>query len=119
VGAVLGGLIFTVLSMVRGEENAMNGASAGRSDTAKTLGKVVLILVGSSLLSVIVTILLSRVEQTQFFIKVSVSDFWGAIAVGFLANYGGWAILDKMVPGAGKGQPQKQTQTTANPVVQP
>jgi hypothetical protein len=46
------------------------------------------------------TVVLSRIAETQFFIKVSVSDFWGAIAVGFLANYGGWALLDKMVPGA-------------------
>ena len=74
-----------------------------------------MILVGSILLSVIITILLSRIAETQFFIKVSVSDFWGAIAVGFLANYGGWAMLDKMVPGGGKGgEAKKHLETKAD-----
>ena len=119
VGAILGGLIFTGLSMVRSEQSALSGVSVGALNAAVTYGKIAATLIGSVLLSVIITILLSRIEQTQFFVKVSVSDFWGAIAVGFLANYGGWALLDKMVPGAGKGQPQKQTQTTTNPMVQP
>ena len=110
LGAVLGGLIFTILSMVRAEQSTVNDASAGRLSAAKTLGKIVLTLVGSILLSVIITILLSRIAETQFFIKVSVSDFWGAIALGFLANYGGWALLDKMIPGGSKGGEAKKIQ---------
>jgi hypothetical protein len=39
---------------------------------------------------------------------VSVSDFWGAIATGFLANYGGWALLDKMIPVKNKGGEEKK-----------
>jgi hypothetical protein len=101
LGAALGGLIFAVLSMVRSEQSSVNGAAAGRLDVVKALTKTIVTLFGSILLSVIITILLSRIAETEFFIKVSVSDFWGAIAVGFLANYGGWALLDKMVPGGG------------------
>jgi hypothetical protein len=115
LGAALGGLIFAVLGMVRAEQNAVNGAQAARFDFAKAFGKTVAVLVGSILLSVIITILLSRIAETQFLIRVSVSDFWGAIAVGFLANYLGWALLDKMVPGGGKGdEAKKRTQMKAD-----
>ncbi len=55
---------------------------------------------GSALLSVIVTIVLSRVSETQFLISVTVSDFWGAIVTGFVANYLGYKVLEKIVPGA-------------------
>jgi hypothetical protein len=106
VGAVLGGFIFTFLSIVRAEQNAMSGAPAGWLNIDK--GKKLLTFVGSALLSAIITILLSRIGETQFFIKVSVSDFWGAIATGFLANYGGWALLDKMIPVKNKGGEEKK-----------
>lgn len=115
VGAILGGIIFTFISLVRAEQRALDGSLTGRPNMARTFGKIenLLALGGSVLLSVIITILLSRVEQAQSFIRVNVSDFWGAIAVGFLANYGGWALLDKMVGGAGKDKSKKQTQITS------
>jgi hypothetical protein len=59
-------------------------------------------------MSVIITILLSRIEQTAFFIKVTVSDLWGAIAIGFFGNYGGMALIDKMV------RPQGSTNSGAS-----
>ena len=111
LGAILGGLIFTVLSMVRAEQNTTSGTATGKLDKAKGLGKLALVLVGSVLLSVIMTILLSRIGETQFFVKVTVSDFWGAIAIGFLANYGGWKLLDKIIPSQAKtdtGKPPDQ-----------
>ncbi len=49
------------------------------------------------LLSTIVTILLSRISETQFFIRVTVSDLWGAITIGFVANYAGSTILSKIL----------------------
>lgn len=117
LGAVLGGLIFWVLATVREEQNTANGAPPGRLNTAKASGKKIAAMVGSILMSVIITILLSRISETQFFIKVTVSDLWGAIAVGFLANYGGWALLDKMVPRGGKrGDAKNQTQTKPDSV---
>jgi hypothetical protein len=94
VGAALGGFIFALISLVRSEQSSVHGRLA----KAKAGTKIIGTFVGSIFLSVIVTILFSRIAETQFVIKVTVSDFWGAIAVGFLANYGGWALLDKMVP---------------------
>jgi len=51
---------------------------------------------GAILLSVIVTILLSRIAETQFIISVTVNDIWGAIVIGFFAQYGGTQLLDKL-----------------------
>lgn len=56
------------------------------------------------LLSVIVTILLSRIADTQFFIKVSVNDIWGAIAIGFLGCASGTNMIKKALPGAGSSK---------------
>lgn len=49
------------------------------------------------LLITIVTILLSRISETQFVIRVTVSDLWGAITIGFVANYAGSTILSKIL----------------------
>jgi hypothetical protein len=119
IGAMLGGLIFATIAFVRSEETVVNGGQGGRWSIAKKLGNIGLRIAGSILLSVIVTVLLSRIAETQFFIKVSVSDLWGAIAVGFLANYGGWALLDKMIPQDGKSADakKKEIQTASGPVV--
>ena len=49
----------------------------------------------SALLSVMIAILLSRMSDSPFLIKVSVQDFWGAIAIGFIAGTSGTAVLQK------------------------
>lgn len=53
-------------------------------------------LVTSMLLSVVIAILLSRLSETQFLIKVNVNDFWGAIAIGFIAAASGTKALQKL-----------------------
>jgi hypothetical protein len=53
-------------------------------------------LLSSMLLSVMVTILLARLSETQFLVKVSINDFWGAITVGFVVGASGLRILKKM-----------------------
>ena len=60
--------------------------------------KGVMGIIGSTLLSVIVTIFLSRVSENQFMISVTVNDFWGAIVTGFVSNYAGYSILEKLLP---------------------
>lgn len=66
-------------------------------------------LLTAALLSVIATILLSRISDTQFFVKITVKDFWGAIAVGFISVASGSSLLEKYVsswgtpPAAGGG----------------
>jgi hypothetical protein len=52
-------------------------------------------LLSAVLLSMIVTILLARLAQSQFIISVTVNDFWGAVAVGFVVAASGPTILQK------------------------
>jgi fluoride ion exporter CrcB/FEX len=55
-------------------------------------------VLGAILLSIIVTILLTRLSESQFIIKINIVDFWGSLVVGFAANYGGAKVLDKIFP---------------------
>jgi hypothetical protein len=60
-------------------------------------GMVVLRNVASSaLLGAAITIVVSRLSDTQFPIKVSVNDIWGAITVGFVSYFAGNKIIDKL-----------------------
>ena len=52
-------------------------------------------LAASSLLSIIVTILLSRVSESQFLVRVSIQDFWGAVAIGFIVGASGTSVLQR------------------------
>lgn len=62
-------------------------------------------MLSAALLSVVVTILLSRLADTQFAIKVSVSDFWGAITVGFLSYFVGSKLIDQILQTANSRAP--------------
>jgi len=102
VGAALGGLIaYFILPQAR--LRLIKVAKRGPTRTEKFLGfsewffKELAGIFGAALLSAMVTILLSRISETQFLIRVTVNDFWGAIAVGFLANFGGASLLEKML----------------------
>ena len=57
-------------------------------------------LAAAALLSTIVTILVSRISEAQFPVKISVNDFWGAITMGFIAGASGTAILKKYTGGS-------------------
>lgn len=50
-------------------------------------------VLGAMLLSVVVTILVSRISETQFLVRVTVDDFWGAVAVGTIANIAGRRVI--------------------------
>jgi hypothetical protein len=80
-GAMIGGILGYVISRIY-------------SRTALTVSG----LIGAPLLSAIITILLARIGETQFLVRVSVSDFWGAIAIGFIASFTGVRILNSFVP---------------------
>jgi hypothetical protein len=50
----------------------------------------------AAFLSAAVTIVASRLSDTQFPIKVSVNDFWGALTVGFVSYFVGGKFIDKL-----------------------
>jgi len=60
---------------------------------------------GTALLSVIVTILLSRISGTEFFLQVTVNDVWGAVAVGFFSPLAAGGLI-RRITGA---QPDENT----------
>ena len=98
VGSILGGLIAYFL---------LPGARL-RSQKIDLLG-----IGTAALLSLIVTVLIARVSDTQFLVRISINDFWGAIAIGFIANASGMAVLrrylgrssDSQGGADGKGMP--------------
>jgi hypothetical protein len=51
---------------------------------------------GTALLSLIVTILLSRISSTEFFFQVTVNDLWGAVAVGFFAPLAASGLIGRI-----------------------
>lgn len=84
-GAAIGGIIaFLLLTKVQ------PSAPSGWARVRLVPG-----LLSAVLLSMIVTILLARLSQSQFIISVTVNDFWGAVAVGFVIAASGPAILQK------------------------
>jgi hypothetical protein len=91
-GAALGGLItfFLLPSLwlpITGEWRALN-----------RWHKLFIVIRGlsvSALLGLMIAILLSRMSDSPFLIKVSVQDFWGAITIGFIAGTSGTAVLQR------------------------
>jgi hypothetical protein len=55
-------------------------------------------LLGAIALSIIVTILLSRMSESQSLIRITATDLWGAIAIGFISNYAGISLLRSILP---------------------
>ena len=70
-------------------------------------------VVGAMLLACMVTILLSRMAETEFPIRVSVSDVWGAMAVGFLGAYSGGSVLGRLLGQSPSSNPSSRATEAA------
>lgn len=82
--------------------------------------------VSAMVLSILVTILLARLSDTQFVIRVTVNDFWGAMAVGFVGAAAGPSVLKKFTDylekganGAGGTKKTQAEELTAKPQLTP
>ena len=99
LGAAVGGLLGYIISLLffSKKQDAVTPSTQlwgeGFGSITVNVFKFLAGAVGSIVLSAIVTILLSRLSETQFLIRVSINDFWGAIAVGFVANLTGIKIV--------------------------
>jgi hypothetical protein len=99
LGAMLGGLVSVFLfPQSRPKSITVAYRSGGFGEAAGTALSGVYSVAGACLLSAIVTILLARLSESQFLVKINVNDFWGAVVVGFIAQYAGVSILDKLIP---------------------
>lgn len=96
LGAVIGGFISWILFPQAKEKKV---AFTGVRSTLSQGIWIAYSVTGACLFSAIATILIARLSESQFLIKINVADFWGAIAVGFIAQYVGKAALDKLIPG--------------------
>lgn len=92
-GAGIGG-VFAFLLVWRFNKSLYSGW--GRGNVVGMLSAISL--------SIIVTILIARLSDSQFIIRVTVNDLWGAMAVGFIGAASGPAILQKFVS-AMRGEP--------------
>jgi hypothetical protein len=116
-GAALGGLLaYFILPQARARlvkvsVSTDRGSAIGRI-TSRLLKELAGVL-GAVLLSTMITILLSRISETQFLIKVTITDLWGAIAIGFIANYAGAKALDKILGGTRTSKSQKAVRKSA------
>jgi hypothetical protein len=87
-GAALGGLLaYFILTP------APRAQSKAGERTLRVLGAL-----GAMSWSVLVTILISRLAETQFVISVTINDLWGAVAIGFVGNYAGGRLLERIRP---------------------
>lgn len=116
VGAMLGGLICAFL-VTKGRPRSVASAFAesGWRGALGSVGSWLWSLGGACLLSAIVTILLARLSDSQFLVKINVNDFWGAVVVGFIAQYAGVPILDKLIKLVPAGGPPAARQGSGHP----
>jgi hypothetical protein len=115
LAAALGGILGYIVVALREGGDFSKYTFLGRprpgidGDTASAFGNLkAWLIVGrnmfsAALISAVVTILLSRISDTQFPIKVSVADFWGALTVGFVAYFVGNKLIDRIVGLTAKG----------------
>jgi hypothetical protein len=107
LAAMLGGVIGYIVVALRdgGDFSKYTFASGTYLEIVKSYLIVLRNMFSAALVSAVVTILLSRISDTQFPIKVSVADFWGALTVGFVAYFVGNKLIDRIVGLAFKGKP--------------
>jgi hypothetical protein len=108
--AIVGGLLAYLVVTVRSDDGPINQffalvtSEAGLSGISKAFTreglflvfKITRDLIGTAILSASFTIVSSRLSDTQFPIKISVLDVWGAITIGFLSYFAGNKFIDTL-----------------------
>jgi hypothetical protein len=105
-GASIGGILaYLVLPQARGKlikESEKEQMLPLKSRWLKRIFREASGLFAAMLLSTVVTILLSRISDSQFLIRVTITDIWGAIVIGFVANYLGANFINKILEKSSK-----------------
>lgn len=120
--AFLGALLaYVVVSLQPGRDFDAWKPNLPGGHKAKLLLVILRNAFGAGLMGAAVTIVASRLSETQFPIKVSVNDFWGALTIGFFAFFLGarfiLAITDKLPPPKKSG-PEPEVPKTPQPTSQ-
>lgn len=101
-GGGIGGLLgffLLILSHYTSSEGPQSLALSvsGRFRAVKLLGFFGAHAMLAVLLGVIVTILVSRLGDTKFFVTVTINDIWGSITMGLIAELTGVRVLEKLL----------------------
>lgn len=95
--AALAGAWLAYFVALFSEKGVLRTKWASDQRVTRTEGVVeVLKFLTAPLLGVAVTIVASRLADTQFPIKVSVNDVWGAMTIGFIAYFIGNKFIEKL-----------------------
>lgn len=104
LGAAIGGLVaYFLVPSRRPQEVVVERRPGERMSFRHDLivwRKHIPLALGAMLWSAIVTVLLARLGETQFLVRVTVADFWGAVAIGVVAHYAGSRWLERLIPPA-------------------
>ncbi len=96
-GAMVGGVLCFILKLLYLLSGNGAGVGLGLSTVAEFASSLVLCSVA--------TVLLSRLATTDFLLVVKIKDFWGAIATGFVVQWFGIPMLEKMMTAISTGGP--------------
>jgi hypothetical protein len=123
LASAFGGLIgYFVMALRGGEKGEFAKLRKEEEEKKRTrltrLGVILRSMLSAALVSAVVTVLLSRVSDTQFPVKVSVADFWGALTIGFVAFFTGNKVIDGIVGFATKKGPEAPPEVTPTPTPQ-
>ena len=89
IAAFVGALLaYFVVALQPGRDFEKWGSDLPTSGHAKMFLAVLRNAFAAGLLGAAVTIVASRLSETQFPVKVSVNDFWGSLTIGFAAYFG-------------------------------
>lgn len=100
IAAFFGGLLaYFVVALQPGQDfaqwvpKAADATSSATLHRVKAAERILRNSFAAGLLGAALTIVASRLSETQFPVKVSVNDFWGALTIGFVSYFVGHRII--------------------------
>jgi hypothetical protein len=93
IGAVLGYLVIALTN--DGDVDKLKNAPAGK-ERLSAIAILVKNVVSAFLTGAVLSVVANRLSDTQFPIKVSVNDVWGALTVGFVFFFIGQKAIEKL-----------------------
>lgn len=97
LAAAIGGLLAYIVTALQPGKDVDKLKAAQDRDKKSARSTIIRGILSAPLLAASVTIVFSRLAETQFPIKISINDVWGALTVGFLSFFVGNKIIEKLV----------------------
>jgi uncharacterized membrane protein YhaH (DUF805 family) len=94
--AMVGAILAYVVVALQKQGDFQRLQTAGAGEKLTSVFVILRNIVSAALLGAAITIVSSRLADTQFPVKVSVNDVWGALAIGFVAFFVGNKFIEKL-----------------------